>query len=155
MKTVQNERGNSMLLSILLLLAMMLISLVVYTISLVYAKYQAAQVDLERAGSVSVDRNMANNNVRDIDLDIPASITQDDLEANLMITGWEEESTGTWIRRAGGKEHYRVSGLVAEINAGWMNTSGIWSMPLPWLTDVLPAIQIPISVKSKVLYIDP
>lgn len=155
MKTLQNEHGNSILLTTFLLLAMMTISLVIYTISLVYAKYQAAQVELERAGSVSVDRNMENNNVRDLELNIPVTVTQMTLEANLMNTGWEEESAGKWVRRSGGQELYRVSNLNAVVNAGWMDTTGVWSMPLPCLSDTLPAIQIPIAVKSKVFYIDP
>ena len=155
MKTLENEHGNSILLSTFLLLAMMTISLVIYTVCLVYAKYQAAQVDLERAGSVSVDKSLENNNVRDLELGIPAEMTHAALEANLVNTGWEEVIPGTWAFGNGGQELYRVSGLSSAVNLGWMSTSGVWSMPLPWLTDVLPSIQIPITVKSKVLYIDP
>ena len=155
MKTLQNERGNSILLSAFLLLAMMMISLVIYTISLVYTKYQAAQVELERAGSVSVDRNMKNDNIRDLALDVPTVATEQAVKNNLMNTGWEEETAGRWVRTGGSDEIYTVSDLTATINTGWIDITGIWSMPLPWLANTLPAIQIPIAVKSKVLYIDP
>ena len=98
----QDTRGSAILWTLFLILILFTLSFVVYTGTVVYAKYQTFETELERAAIVTVDAGLLNTNVRDLQLDIPEDAAQSLLEENLADAGWAHED-GRWVKYDGGK----------------------------------------------------
>jgi hypothetical protein len=88
----QDTRGSAILWTLFLILILFTLSLVVYTGTTVYDKYQTCETELERAALVTVDAGLLNANVRDLKLDVPADAAQSLLEDNLTDAGWTRET---------------------------------------------------------------
>jgi len=135
------------------ILILFTLSFVVYSAVTVYAKYQTCETELERAAIVTVDMSMANPNVRDSVLNIPAIPAKTLLTNNLTDTGWTQED-GNWMKREGGKLIYSLEDMEITIEEKTMRIKAMFSMPAPWTIGGMDEIRIPMEVRSSVLYIE-
>jgi len=153
-RLIKDTRGSTSLLAAFLAAVLCILAVVVYAGVMVYSNYQTARTDLERAAIVSIDRNMLNQNVRDLEFNIPRDAALADFENNLALSGLERGADGTWQRLNGDKLVYEFWKLNATVRGEWLDVTGVFVMPVPWSFGDMTEVTIPISVRSKVLYLD-
>ena len=145
--------GSALIWSVFLILILMTLSAVVYAGVTVYAKYQACETEVQRAATVTVDKNMVNANVRDLILDVPAESAEESFYASLVEMGWTLEN-GCWNRYEDGKVVYSLEEMAVAIHGKSMSISATMIIHLPWEIGDIGKVSIPINVRSSVLYIE-
>lgn len=148
---LKEQNGNAVLWALFTILILCILSAVVYSAVTVYANYQAAEAELQRAATMSADISMENANVRDLQLDIPDS-AETQLEDNLTEAGWVNEDN-VWVRYDGDEALYSLKDMQVEITGTTMRIDATFVMPTPWSVDGVEKISIPMTVLSSVLYI--
>lgn len=155
MKGFINEKnGSAPIWTAFLILILFTLSIVVYSAVTVYTKYQTCETELERAAIVTVDKNMENRNVRDLNLLIPQQPALADLQNNLILSGLAQSSGGTWKKFEEEKLLYELRDLNVIVQDEWVELSGLFVMPLPWGIGEQREIAIPIAARSKVIFLD-
>lgn len=149
----KDNTGSALILAVFLILILMTLSAVVYAGATVYAKYQACETEVQRAATVTVDKNMLNANVRDLMLDVPAESAEESFYVSLTETGWTLED-GSWNRYEDGKLIYSLEDMTVEIEGKSMSISATLAIPLPWVIGDLSIVRIPMNVRSSILYIE-
>ena len=149
----KDNAGSALIWSVFLILILMTLSTVVYAGAIVYAKYQTCETEVQRAATVTVDKNMLNANVRDLMLDVPVESAEKSFFVCLTETGWTLES-GCWNRYEGGKLIYSLEDMTVEVEGKSMSISATMAIPLPWDIGDLSIVRISMNVRSSVLYID-
>ena len=149
----QDTRGSAILWTLFLILILFTLSLVVYTGTTVYDKYQTCETELERAALVTVDAGLLNANVRDLQLDVPADAAQSLLEENLADAGWALED-GRWVKYDEDKPIYALEDAQLSVQEKTLRLDATFVMPTPWALGGVDAIRIPMTVLSSVLYIE-
>ena len=152
-KFISDTRGSSTLLSAFMVLALCLIAVVVYSVMMVYTNYQTAHAELERAAIITVDENMLNPNVRDLELDIPKTALED-IEDNLISSGLYQKSESIWEKTSGEKSIYELKDITVSVYDRCLDVSGKFVMPLRWSFGEYSEIIIPITIRARVLYLD-
>jgi hypothetical protein len=151
---IHDTQGNASLWAVFIAIILCMLSVVAYTAATLYSTYQTAQTELERATNISVDASLANANVRDLLLDIPAIDSTEMVFKNLVQAGYEQDSNGDWERMESGKVLYSLRNLQISVSGEVLAISAAVSMPLPWAVGVLSSVDISIHVESRVLYLD-
>lgn len=149
----KDRTGSTPILAAFLILILMTLSVVVYTGVMVYAKYQACETEIQRAATITVDRNLFNANVRDLELDVPAVSAGDDFYENLTQTGWTMED-GCRNRYKDRHLIYSLEDMTVDIEGQAIRISATFAILLPWDIGGMIKVHIPVSVRSSVLYID-
>ena len=149
----KEDTGSALIWMVFLILILITLSAVAYAGVTVYAKYQACETEVQRAATVTVDKNMLNANVRDLLLDIPAEYAEDSFYASLTEAGWILEN-GCWNRYEDGKSVYSLEDMSVDVDGKTLSISATMAIPLPWDIGDLSIIRLPINVRSSVLYID-
>ena len=152
-KFIMATQGSVSLLSIFLVMILCVFSIVIYSVSMIYINYQMAHSELERAAIITVDENMFNRNVRDLEFDIPQTALAD-VEENLLSCGLYEEPGGTWKRASDGILVYELKDLNVTLHDECLDISVLFSMYLSWSIAEQTEVTLPITVRSKVLYIN-
>nr|HML47816.1 hypothetical protein [Clostridia bacterium] len=111
-RLIKDKNGSAHLWAIFILLAMVMLTVVIYNGVTVYTKYQSAETELQRAVTVTVDGSLQNAAVRDLVLDVPA-IGEELLFDHLRELGYER-SGADWVKRADGKTVYTLTGLTVQ-----------------------------------------
>jgi hypothetical protein len=148
----KDKKGSAYLWAAFILLAMVMLAAVVYNGVGVYTKYQAAETELQRAATVTVDGSMENAAVRDLVLDIPAADAEELFFDNLRELGYEQ-SGGDWIKSVDGRMVYSLTELEVVTDGRSMTVTAVLSVPLLWETGSISAVRIPIQVRTSVLCI--
>jgi len=151
---IKDTRGSTSLLAAFLAAVLCILALVVYAGAMVFSNYQTARTDLERAAIVSIDKNMLNPNVRDLEFNIPENAALAEFEHNITLIGLELGTDGTWQRFNDQVLIYKFRDLNSIVNGEWLNVNGVFVMPVPWSLGDMTEVSIPISVQSKVLHLD-
>jgi len=151
---IQDTRGSTSIFATFLAAVLCTLAVVVYAGAMVYSNYQTARTDLERAAIVSIDKNMLNPNVRDLEFNIPEYAALAEFENNLTLSGFEQEADGTWQKVSDQKLIYEFRDLSPMVHGEWLDVTGVFVMPVPWSFGDMTEVTIPISVRSKVLYLD-
>lgn len=149
----KDDTGSALIWSVFLILILMTLSAVVYAGVIVYAKYQACETEVQRAATVTVDKNMFNANVRDLILDVPAESAEESFYESLIEMSWMLED-GCWNRYEDGKVVYSLEEMAVAIHGKSMSISATLIIPLPWEIGNIGKVSIPINVRSSVLYIE-
>ena len=149
----REQNGSALIWTLFIILALFTISFTVYSGVTVYAKYQSAETELQRAAIVTVDKSMENASVRDLELNVPSTKAIDMLETNLIDTGWIEED-GDWVKRDGEKHIYSLEDMQIEITDMTMQIDATFAMPLPWAIKDIGYIRIPMQIRTSILYVD-
>lgn len=149
----KDNTGSALIWAVFLILILMTLSAVVYAGVTVYTKYQACETEIQRAATVTVNRNILNSNVRDLILDVPTESTEELLFANLIETDWTLEA-GCWNRYENEKLIYSLEDVSVAIDGKTMSISATLVIPLPWDIGDLSKVHIPMNVRSSVLLIE-
>ena len=153
-RLIKDTRGSTSLFAAFLAAVLCILAVVVYAGMMIYSNFQAARTDLERAAIVSIDKNMLNPNVRDLEFNIPQDAASADFENNLTSSGLERGAEGTWQRFNDRALVYEFRELNAIVHGEWLDVSGEFVMPVPWSFGDVTEVSIPVTVRSKVLYLD-
>ncbi|OPY89423.1 MAG: hypothetical protein A4E71_00006 [Smithella sp. PtaU1.Bin162] len=153
-RLIKDKKGSAYLWAAFILLAMVMLAAVVYNGVGVYTKYQAAETELQRAVTVTVDGSMENAAVRDLVLDIPAADAEELFFDNLRELGYEQ-SGGDWTKRIDNKTIYSLTDLEIKTEGSVMSMTAVLSVPLLWETGGTAVVRIPIQARTSVLYIQP
>lgn len=151
---IREENGSAPIWAAFLILILFTFSFVVYAGVTVYSKYQACEIELERAAVVTVDKNMENRNVRDLNFNIPQQPALADLENNLVLSGFAQGPNRTWKKYGNEKLLYELRSLNINVHDERVELSGLFVMPLPWTIGGQTEIAIPISARSKVIFLE-
>lgn len=150
---IKDTCGSAVIWAAFLTLIFFTLAFVVYTGVVVYAKYQACENELQRATTVTVNKSLINPNVRDIELDIPDITVQSLLEESLIDKGWSQDG-GSWVKRDGSKWVYSLEDMQMMTEGKSLLIDAAFVMPLPWTIGSQMDITLPITVRSRVLYLD-
>jgi hypothetical protein len=148
-----DRRGSAIIWTLFLILILFTLSFVVYSGVTVYAKYQTCETDLQCAAIITVDAGLLNANMRDVQLDVPASAAQLLLEENLTEAGWMQEDEN-WTKRDNGKLIYALEDMQIAAEGKTLRIEATFVMPYPWMVGGIGEIRIPMTVLSSVMYIE-
>lgn len=151
-RLIKDKNGSANLWAIFILLAMVMLTAVVYNGVTVYTKYQDAETELQRAVTVTVDGSMENAAVRDLILDVPVA-GEELLFDHLRELGYDRDGAD-WTKRADGKTVYTLTELSVETDGRTMKITAVLAIPLLWETDSAAVVRIPIQAHASVLYIE-
>ena len=150
---MQEKSGSALLWSLFLILIFCTLSVVIYSAVIVYANYQAAEAELQRAATISADISMENANVRDLVLDVPAISASESFYANLTEAGWVKEDN-VWVRYDGDEKLYSLEDVQVEITDMTMRIDATFGMPLLWEIGDMSNVRIPMRIQASILYVD-
>lgn len=153
-RLIKDKKGSANLWAAFILLAMVMLAAVVYNGVVVYTKYQAAETELQRAATVTVDGSMKNAAVRDLILDIPAANAEELFFDNLRELGYVQ-SGGDWVKRVDDKTVCTLTEIEVVTDGRSMTVTAVLSVPVLWETGSISAVRIPIQARTSVLYIQP
>lgn len=148
-----DDTGSALIWMVFLILVLITLSAVAYAGVTVYAKYQARETEVQRAATVTMDKNMINANVRDLILDVPAESAEESFYVSLTEGGWTLED-GCWNRYEGEKAVYSLEDMSVVVDGKTMSISATMVIPLPWEIGDISKVSIPMNVRSSVLYIE-
>ncbi len=149
----KDESGSALIWVVFLILILITLSAVVYAGVTVYAKYQNCETEVQRAQTVTVDKNMLNANVRDLILDVPADSAEESFYASLTELGWTLED-GCWNRYENEKTVFSLEDMCVVVDGKTMSISATMIIPLPWEIGDIGKVSIPLNVRASVLYIE-
>lgn len=150
---MKEQNGNAVLWALFTTLILCILSAVVYSAVTVYANYQVAEAELQRAATMSADTSMENANVRDLVLDVPAISAAESLYANLTEAGWVKEDD-VWVRYDGEEALYSLEDMQVEITDMSMRIDATFEMPLLWEIGDMSDVRIPLRIQASILYVD-
>lgn len=150
---IKDNTGSALIWTIFLILILITLSVVVYSGVTVYAKYQSCETEVQRAATVTVDKNMENANVRDLILDVPAESAVESFYSNMIDTGFILEG-GNWNRYKNDRPIYSLEDMTVDVENKTVSINATLAIPLPWDIGGMSEVSIPLNVRSSVLYIE-
>ena len=151
---IHDNCGSAVIGTAFMILILCTLTFVIYSGVTVYANYQTAETELQRALTVTVDKCMENAHVRDLELSLPVGSAAELLEENMIQTGWIL-GNDNWIKKDGEKLVYGLEGVAIETEDQSMRLEGMFVMPVPWAMGDITEVRIPMQARVSVLYIDP
>lgn len=149
----KDSKGSAPIWAAFLILILFTVSAVVYSGVMIYAKYQTCETEVQRAATVTVDKNMENANVRDLVLDVPAESAIESFYANMTETGWVLED-GCLDRYENDRLIYSLEDMSIDVEDKTVSISAVLAISLPWDIGGMGKVRIPLNVRSSVLYIE-
>lgn len=149
----KDSKGSAPIWAVFLILILFTVSAVVYSGVMIYAKYQTCETEVQRAATVTVDKNMENANVRDLILDVPAESAVESFYVNMTETGWVLED-GCWSRYKNDQLIYSLEDMTVDAEDKTVSISAMLAISLPWDIGGMGKVRIPLNVRSSVLYIE-
>ena len=149
----KDSKGSAPIWAAFLILILFTVSAVVYSGVMIYAKYQTCETEVQRAATVTVDKNMENANVRDLVLDVPAESAVESFYVNMTETGWVLEDR-CWSRYKNDQLIYSLEDMAVDVEDKTVSISAVLAIPLPWDIGGIGKVRIPLNVRSSVLYIE-
>ncbi len=150
---LKDSTGSALIWAVFLTLILFTVSVVVYSGVMIYTKYQTCETEVQRAATITTNMSMANANVRDLELDVPAIPAEDYFYENLTETGWTM-ADGCWRRYENGKLIYSLEDMTVDIVGKTIRITATFAMPLPWGIGGIGEVHISLNVRSSVLYIE-
>jgi hypothetical protein len=152
-RIIKNNRGSAVIGAAFMILILCTLIFVICSGVTVYANYQTAENELQRALTVTVDQCMENATVRDLELDLPAGLLTELLKENMIRAGWILEDNN-WIKKDGEKRVYCLDSVEIKTEDQSMRLEGMFVMPIPWVIGEITEVRIPMQARVSVLYID-
>jgi len=150
---LSDTNGNTSLFAVFIAAVICTLAVIVYSAMMIYSNFQTARTELERAGIITIDTNMLNPNVRDLELNIPQEALAD-LESNFTASGLIKESEDVWQRFNNDKLVYEFRDLNVSVHNECLDISGCFIMPLPWSFGDQMEVTMPVTTRAKVIYLD-
>ena len=155
-KSLKNDQSGLMyLLLVFIIIAIGMVSIIGYSISMTQSIYQQAGRTLERAGNISVIITKQDENIRDINLGLTNDSIKNAFEQNLLNEGLVRSGAG-WEYDNQGRMIYSLQNINLSVNGDVMQINAQMIIPLLWNIGQNTMQQdISVQTNSKMLYFIP
>jgi len=149
----KDRNGSALIWSLFIILILFTLSFVIYSAVSVYSKYQMCENELQRAATITMDKNMENANVRDVVLDIPADAISS-FESNLLQLGYIKTADAKWTKTVNDSALYCLDNLKISIEGEAITVTTSVNVNIPWKIANKTTVSFPIRISGRVLYLD-
>lgn len=150
--SIRLKAGSAPLWTIFIAILLISFSLLIYTAMSLRSNYLQAQTELERAVNVSIDINMHNQSVRDIQMAPDLSSVKTSLEQSLADLGYEKVSDTCWRMTKADKTIYLLNDLQLIQNQDQILLQG--ELEISLLAGDIASVTIPIETKVQAIFIE-
>jgi hypothetical protein len=148
----KERRGSASLWTFFVAAVLIAFSVLIYTGMTVQNKYLQAMNEIERAANISLDANLSNPMVRDIQLSVPLGEVESQFEANLLEAGFSYSSDQIWIRQKDGRTVYSICDYSFNQDGERYLLTATLNITLPW--GPLTSINLPVQAAVQILFLD-
>lgn len=149
---IRQKSGSAPLWTIFIAIMLISFSLLIYTAMSLRNNYMQAQTELERAANVSINVNMQNQSVRDIQITPDLPSVKASLEQNLVDLGYEKVSDTSWRMKKADKTIYLLKDLQLIQDQDQIQLQG--ELEISLLAGDMATVTIPIETKVQALFIE-
>jgi hypothetical protein len=149
---LRQKTGSAPLWTIFIAILLISFSLLIYTAMSLRINYIQAQTELERAANVSININLQNQSVRDIQMQPDMSSVKLSLEQNLVDLGYEKVSDTSWRMKKADKIIYLLQNLQLIQGQDQILLQG--ELEISLLAGDMATVTLPIETKVQALFID-
>ena len=149
---IRQKSGSAPLWTIFIAILLISFSLLIYTAMSLRSNYLQAQTELERAANVSIDINMQNQSVRDIQMKPDLPSIKASLEQNLVDLGYEKVSDTSWRMTKADKTIYLLKDLQLIQDQDQIHLQG--ELEISLLAGEMATITVPIETNVQAIFID-
>jgi len=149
---IRQKTGSAPLWTIFIAILLISFSLLIYTAMSLRSNYLQAQTELERAANVSINVNMQNQSVRDIQITPDLPRIKASLEQNLVDLGYEKLSDTSWRMKKADKTIYSLTNLQLIQEQDQIHLWG--ELEISLLAGDMATVTIPIETKVQAIFID-
>ena len=150
--SIRQKTGSAPLWTIFIAIMLISFSLLIYTAMSLRNNYLQAQTELERAANVSINVNMQNQSVRDIQMKPDLMSVKASLEQNLAALGYEKLSDTNWRMKKADKTIYLLKDLQLIQDQDQIHLWG--ELEISLLAGDMATVTIPIETKVQALFIE-
>lgn len=150
--SMRQKIGSSPLWTIFIATILISFSLLIDTTMSLRSNYLQAQAELERAANVSIDINLQNQSVRDIQITPDLPSVKASLEQNLVDLGYEKLSDTSWRMKKADKTIYSLTNLQLIQEQDQIHLQG--ELEISLLAGDMSTFTIPIETKVQAIFID-
>ena len=150
--SMRQKTGSAPLWTIFIAIILISFSLLIYTTMSLRTNYMQAQTELERAVNVSIDINLQNQSVRDIQMKPDLHSVKASLEQNLVDLGYEKVSDTSWRMTKADKTIYLLKDLQLIQDQDQIHLQG--ELEISLLAGDMATVTIPIETKVQAIFID-
>jgi hypothetical protein len=149
---LRQKTGSAPLWTIFIAILLISFSLLIYTAMSLRINYIQAQTELERAANVSININLQNQSVRDIQMQPDMSSVKLSLEQNLVDLGYEKVSDTSWRMKKADKIIYLLQNLQLIQGQDQILLQG--ELEISLLAGDIATVTIPIETKVQAIFIE-
>jgi len=149
---IRQKTGSAPLWTIFIAILLISFSLLIYTAMSLRSNYLQAQTELERAANVSINVNMQNQSVRDIQITPDLPRIKASLEQNLVDLGYEKLSDTSWRMKKADKTIYSLTNLQLIQEQDQIHLWG--ELEISLLAGDMATVTIPIETKVQAIFIE-
>jgi hypothetical protein len=149
---IRQKSGSAPLWIIFIAIMLISFSLLIYTAMSLRNNYLQAQAELERAANISIDINLQNQSVRDIQITPDLLSVKASLEQNLAALGYEKLSDTNWRMKKADKTIYSLTNLQLIQEQDQIHLWG--ELEISLLAGDMATVTIPIETKVQALFIE-
>ena len=149
---IRQKTGSAPLWTIFIAIMLISFSLLIYTAMSLRNNYLQAQTELERAANVSINVNMQNQSVRDIQITPDLASVKASLEQNLVDLGYEKVSDTRWKMTNADKTIYLLKYLQLIQDQDQIQLWG--ELDISLLAGDMATVTIPIETKVQAIFIE-
>lgn len=150
--SMRQKTGSAPLWTIFIAILLISFSLLIYTSMSLRSNYIQAQTELERAANVSINVNMQNQSVRDIQMKPDLTSVRTSLEQNLADLGYEKISNTSWRMEKDDKTIYSLNNFQLIQDEDQILLQGEFEISL--LAGDIASVTLPIETKVQAIFID-
>lgn len=149
---MRKKTGSAPLWTIFIAILLISFSLLIYTAMSLRSNYMQAQNELERTANISINVNVQNQSVRDIQMKPDLSSVKSSLEQNLTDVGYEKLSDSSWRMKKADKTVYTLQNLQLIQNQDQILLQG--ELEISLLAGDTTTVTIPIETKVQAIFIE-
>ena len=152
-KFIKDNKGNSYLWAAFIIIIFSMFTAVIYNVIYIYTTVNTARDDLERAAVVTVNENLINENVRDLNYSIPSNMAIDSFYDNLDSLGYNN-TNNIYTKIENDKAYHSISNITISIDDELMEIDADLTIPLIWQIKSISEIRVPLHSISRVYSYD-
>lgn len=150
---IADNKGNSYLWAAFIIIIFSMFTAVIYNVIYIYTTINTARNDLERAAVVTVNENLINENVRDLNYSIPTDLAIVSFYDNLDSLGYQN-TNNVYIKKENDKAHHSISNITISIDDDLMEIDATLTIPLLWQIESISEVEMLLHTISRVYSYD-
>jgi len=152
-KFLKDNKGNSYIWAAFIIIIFSMFTAVIYNVIYIYTTVNTARDDLERAAVVTVNENLINENVRDLNYSIPSNMAIVSFYDNLDSLGYNN-TNNIYTKIENDKAYHSISNITISIDDELMEIDADLTIPLIWQIKSISEIRVPLHSISRVYSYD-